>query len=385
MNKNITILKQLLQPISRYEFQKHVDFFKAEKHAKGLSCWNQFMAMVFAQYTNQASLKSIESGLLANNKCLYHLGISKTNKSTLAYANENRDYRVYEHLFYHMYGKVKQIAPKHRFRFSNKLSSIDATTIALCKTSFPWADFRKTKSGIKLVVKLNHSGYIPEDVRIKAARNHEKPSMSHFFFERDEIVAFDKGFSDYRFFANLYNNGSYFVTRLKNNAQYEILFDVPVKHKNILSENIISFTGYYSKKKCSMKLRMIVSYDPDTDKTITLITNNFNLSAKTISAIYKERWQIEILFKMLKQYLKIKKFYGNSKNAVLTQVHIALICFLLLAYVRFLHKCSMPLSQLIALFRLNIFMRTNLSDLLLSLTRPPPKHSFVKSVQGVLF
>jgi hypothetical protein len=385
MKENSTILKQLLHPILRYEFQKQVDFFKAEKHAKGFSCWNQFTAMVFAQYTNQTSLKSIESGLLTNNRCLYHLGISKTSKSTLAYANENRDYRVYEHLFYHLYGKVKQIAPKHRFSFSNKLSSVDATTIALCKTSFPWADFRKTKSGIKLVVKLNHSGYIPEDVRIKAARNHEKPSMHHLSFEKDEIVAFDKGFSDYRFFATLYNNGSYFVTRLKNNAQYEILSELPVKHKNILSENIISFIGYYSKKKCSMKLRMIISYDPDTDKTITLITNNFNLSAKTISAIYKERWQIEILFKMLKQYLKIKKFYGNSRNAVLTQVYIALICFLLMAYVRFLHRWPMPLSHLISLFRLNIFMRTDLSDLLESLTRPPPRHNDIKSFQGVLF
>jgi hypothetical protein len=385
MKKNITILKQLLQPISRYEYQKHVDFFKADKHAKGLSCWNQFTAMVFAQYTNQSSLKSIESGLLANNRCLYHLGISKTSKSTLAYANENRDYRVYEHLFYHIYEKVKQLAPRHRFRFSNKLSSVDATTIDLCKTSFPWADFRKTKSGIKLILKLNHSGYMPEDAIIKAARGHERPSMNHFLFEKDEIVAFDKGFSDYRFFATLYNNGTYFVTRLKKNARYEVVSELPVKHKNILSENIISFTGYGSKKKCPMKLRMIVSYDPEIDKTITLITNNFNLSAKTIASIYKERWQIEILFKMLKQYLKIKKFYGNSKNAVLTQLYIALICFLLLAHIRFLHRCSIPLSQLISLFRLNAFMRIDLSDLLLSLTRPPPRRSSFKSFQGVLF
>lgn len=385
MKNNSTLLRQLLQPISRYEFQKHVDFFKAEKHSKGLSCWNQFAAMVFAQYTNQTSLKSIESGLLANNRCLYHLGITKTSKSTLAYANEIRDYRVYEHLFYYLYGKVKRIAPKHRFRFSNKLSSVDATIIDLCKTSFPWAGFRKTKSGIKLIVKLNHSGYMPEDVRIKTARNHEKPSVNHFMFEKDEIVAFDKGFSDYRFFANLYNNGSYFVTRLKKNARYEILSDVPVKHKNILSENIISFTGYGSKKKCPMKLRMIISYDPDTDNTITLITNNFTLSSKTIAAIYKERWQIEILFKMLKQYLKIKKFYGNSKNAVLTQVYIALICFLLLAYVRFLHNVILPLSQLVALLRFNIFMKRKLADIFELIGKPPPRYSHKKSVQGVLF
>jgi len=292
---------------------------------------------------------------------------------------------VYEHLFYYLYEKVKQIAPKHRFKFSNKLSSVDATTIDLCKTSFPWADFRKTKSGIKLIVKLDHSGYIPEDVKIKAARNHEKPSVNHFFFEKDEIVAFDKGFSDYRFFANLYNNGSYFVTRLKNNAKYEIISDVLIKHKNILSEKVICFTGYYSKKKCSMKLRMIVSYDPDTDKTITLITNNFTLSSKTIAAIYKERWQIEILFKMLKQYLKIKKFYGNSKNAVFTQLYIALICFLLLAYVKFLNICLLPLSQLIALFRLNIFMKINLFNLISFIEKPPPRQNCVKSVQGVLF
>ena len=232
---------------------------------------------------------------------------------------------------------------------------------------------------------MNHNGYIPEDVRIKAARGHERPSMNHFLFEKDEIIAFDKGFSDYRFFANLYNNGSYFVTRLKKNACYEVVSDVPVKHDNILSENIISFTGYGSKKKCPMKLRMIVSYDPDTDNTITLITNNFALSAKTIAAIYKERWQIEILFKMLKQYLKIKKFYGNSKNAVLTQVYIALICFLLLAYVRFLHNVILPLSQLIALLRLNIFMKRKLADILEFIGKSPPRRSLNKPVQGVLF
>jgi hypothetical protein len=385
MKKNITILKQLLQPISRYEFQKYVNLFKADKHSKGLSCWNQFTAMIFAQFTNQTSLKSIESGLLANNRCLYHLGISKTSKSTLAYANENRDYRVYEHLFYYLYGKVKQLAPKHRLRFSNKLSSVDATTIDLCKTSFPRADFRKTKSGIKLILKLNHSGYMPEDVIIKAAHGHENPSMTRFLFEKDEIGAFDKGFYDYLFFAALYTNGSYFVTRLKDNARYEVIFCVPVTHKNILSEKVISFSGYGSKKKCSMKLRVIKSYDPETDKTITLITNNFTLSSNTIAAIYKERWQIEILFKMLKQYLRIKKFFGNSKNAVLTQVYIVLISFLLLAYVRFLHNVTFPLSQLVALLRLNIFMKRKLVDILEFIDKPPPRCSYKKPVQGVLF
>jgi hypothetical protein len=385
MNNNTTILKQLLQPISRPEFQKHTDFFQAEKHAKGLSSWNQFVTMIFAQLTNQSSLHSIESGLRTNSNCLYHLGISKTSKSTIAYANENRDYRVYEHMFYDLYDKVKLLAPKHRFRFKNKLSSIDATTIDLCKSTFPWADFRKSKGGVKLVLKLNHNGYIPEQVKITNARPHEKTSVNHSWFDKDEIVAFDKGFSDYQFFANLYNNGSYFVTRLKNNAQYEVISEIPSKEKNMLYEKIIIFTGYTSRKKCPMKLRMIESYDPDTCKTITLITNHFSLSLKSISAIYKERWQIEIFFKMMKQYLKIKKYYGNSRNAVFTQIYVALICFLLLAYLRFTTKCKIPLSRIISILRLNIFLKQNLFQLLEYVERPPPLLYSKKSCQGVLF
>jgi hypothetical protein len=385
MNKNITILKQLLQPISRPEFQKHADFFQVEKHAKGLSSWNQFVTLIFAQLTNQSSLHSIESGLRTNSNSLYHLGISKTSKSTIAYANENRDYRVYEHLFYDIYYKIKAITPKHKFRFKNKLSSIDATTIDLCKTTFPWADFRKTKSGVKLVLKLNHNGYIPEQVKITNARPHEKTSVNHSWFYKNEIVAFDKGFSDYHFFANLYNNEIYFVTRLKKNAQYEVISEISSKHDNILSEKVISFTGYTSKKKCPMELRMIESYDQDTGKTITLITNHFSLSPKTIAAIYKDRWQIEIFFKMMKQYLKIKKYYGNSMNAVYTQIYIALISFLLLAYLKFTTKCKIPMSRIVAILRLNIFLKRDLFDLLERIERPPPNRFQKKSCQGVLF
>jgi putative transposase len=341
--------------------------------------------MIFAQFTNQPSLKSIESSLLANSTCMYHLGISKTSKSTIAYANENRDYRVYEHLFYELYSKVKAIAPKHRFRFKNKLSSVDATTIDLCNATFPWAKFRKSKSGVKLVLKLDHNGYIPEQATLTNAICHEKTSVNYSWFDKDEIIAFDKGFSDYKFFANLYNNGIYFVTRLKKNAQYEVISEISSKHENILSEKIISFTGYYSKKKCPMKLRMIESHDPDTDKTITLITNHFSLSPDTIAKIYKERWQIEIFFKMMKQYLKIKRYYGNSRNAVYTQIYIALISFLLLTYLKFTTKCRIPMSRIISILRLNIFLKRDLLHILEIIEKPPPGRCSIKSCQGVLF
>ena len=385
MGYNTTILKQILQPISRYEFEKQVKFYEAEKHAKGLSCWNQFTAMVFAQITKQTSLKSIESGLRANNHCLYHLGISKTSKSTLAYANTKRDYRVYKHLFYYVLSKVKEIAPKHRFKFTNKLSSIDGTTIDLCKTTFPWADFRKNKSGLKLVIKLDHNGYIPEDIDIKNARKHERHSMNQFCFEENEIVAFDKGFSDYNFFASLYKNGTYFVTRLKRNARYEVNKELKIIHKNILSDKLINFSGFTSKKKCPMKLRLIKSYDPETENVIDIITNNFTLSAKTIAAIYKERWQIEILFKMLKQYFKIKKYFGNSRNAVLTQIYIALICYLLIAYMKFLYKIKIPLSQILSLFSLMAFSKIEISALFGIIEKPPPNFYIKNPVQGRLF
>lgn len=385
MNKGTTILNQLLRQISRFDFQKAMDTYKVEKHAKGLSSWNQFAAMAYGQITNQRSLKNIESVLRSNSLKLYHHGISKTSKSTLAYANENRDYRAYAELFAIILEKVQRIAPKNVLHIGKKVTSIDATTIDLCKTQFPWAVFRKTKSGVKLIVKLNHDGYLPEHVQVKNAIRHETQSVGLIPFTHNEIVVFDRGFSDYSFFASLYHNETSFITRLKKNAQFTIMENNTINDDLILADEKIQYTGYYSQKHHPMSLRRITSIHPETGDTIDLLTNDDTLSAKTVADIYRERWQIEIFFKMIKQFLRIKKYYGNSRNAVLTQIYIALILYLLIQMQRFLSKTAIPFSTFLSIIVSNAFQKINLENILNTIFKPPERMQRTKSLQGVLF
>lgn len=385
MNKGTTILNQLLRPISRYEFQKAMDTYQVEKHSKGLSSWNQFFAMAYGQITNQRSLKNIESGLRSNSARLYHHGVSKTGKSTLAYANENRDYRAYAELFSIVLDKVQRIVPKTKFNIGKKITSIDATTISLCKTQFPWAEFRKTSSGVKLVIKLNHDGYIPEHIQIRNAAEHESQSANRIPFNENEIVVFDRGFSDYRFFANLYQTKTSFITRLKKNAKFTVIKCNDITDDYITADEQISYTGYYAKKNYPMPLRKVTSIHPETGEVIDLLTNDETLSARMIADLYRERWQIEIFFKMIKQFLHIKKYYGNSRNAVLTQIFIALILYLLIQLQRYLSKTPIPFSTLVSIIGNNAFQKLDLDTVMQQILKPPNIRIQKNSLQGVLF
>lgn len=385
MNKGTTILNQMLRQISRFEFQKAMGTYNVEKHAKGLSSWNQFVAMAFGQITNQRSLKNIESGLRSNASKLYHHGISKTSKSTLAYANENRDWRAFAELFSIVLNKVQKIAPRHTFSIEKKVKSIDATIIDLCKTQFPWAEFRKTKAGVKLIIKLDHDGYLPEHVQATNAIEHETQYTEKIPFTDEELVVFDRGFSDYSFYANLYSTGTSFVTRLKKNAKFIVVECYEVTDENIISDEKIQYTGFYSQKNHPMALRKITSMDPETGETIDLLTNDFSLPAGTVASLYRERWQIEIFFKMLKQFLKIKKYYGNSKNAVLTQIFIALILYLLIQMQRFISTVQVPFSTFLSIISNNAFQKYDLLDLFSQIQKPPNLRQSENSMQGVLF
>lgn len=385
MNKGSTILNQLLRQISRFEFQKAISTYQVEKHAKGLSSWNQFCAMAFGQLTNQRSLKTIEAGLRSQGRKLYHHGIIKTSKSTLAYANEHRDYRAFQEIFSILLDKVKTIAPKNKLLLSKNLISIDATTIALCQTQFPWARFRKTKSGIKLLIKLNHDGHLPEHVQMTNAKEHELQSVQMIPFADDELVVFDRGFSNYQFFSRLYHNKVSFITRLKKNANYSIVGRNDAEEESILSDHKIVFTGYRAKKTCPMILRKIISIDQRTGKAVELLSNDHDLSAKTIADQYRERWQIEIFFKLMKQFLRIKRYYGNSRNAVMTQMFISLILYLLIQLQRFLSKNHIPFSTLIAVVQTNAFQKIDIQGLFERIFKPPDLKMRRISAQGVLF
>jgi len=266
-----------------------------------------------------------------------------------------------------MYEEAAKSSESHGFKFKNRLFSVDATTIDLCLKLFPWADFREKKGGIKLTVKLDHQGKIPAFVVFGNAREHESKKIKEIPFKADDVVVFDRGFTDYGYFSALNRQKVWFVTRLKKNAQYRIIRKNETKNKNIKSDYEIKIPKYSENET----LRKIVAIDPDTGKKITLLTNNHQWAASTIGSIYRDRWQIELFFKAIKQNLKIKRFYGNSRNAVLTQIWIALIVYL----IYYILKCKSKnfirgFTDFIHVIRTMLFQRASLLDWMNG--TPPP-------------
>lgn len=351
-----TIFAQVLQLVNRHEFQKiEKQGFAANRKYRKFSRWNQFSAMLFAQLSGSVSIRAIAEQFRFQARRLYHLGLKCVKRSTLSDANQKRSSDFFQAVFEHQYAKVRQLAPNNKFRFKNPLYSLDSSTIDLCLSLFPWASFRRTKSGIKLHTILDHNGYIPAFVQITEADKSDIKVARMLNLPPNSIVVMDRGYVDYEWFQELTNSRIFFVTRLKSNARYRVIKrHAAMKVKGITSDQIIELTGAKFKDKC-IRLRRIGYSDPETGKHYYFLTNHFRLSAKTIADIYKDRWQVELFFKWIKQNLKIKSFLGNSKNAVMTQIWIALIAMLLLAYLKFKAKLESSLSRILLLIRLNLF------------------------------
>jgi hypothetical protein len=278
--------------------------------------------------------------------------------STLAYANEHRPNELYERVFYQFLERCRREAVQkgHKFRFKNKLLSLDATVIDLCLSMYNWAKFRQTKGAIKLHLLLDHDGYLPSFAVITEGRTHEITIVKKLYFAPGTILVYDKGYVDYMFWGRLCHDGVFFVTRMKSNAVYNVVEvrEVP-KNRNVLSDCVIRLIGVDAQEKCPFELRRIEVWDPEEEKVFVFLTNNMKLGSTTIAAIYKDRWQIEIFFKALKQNLKIKTFVGTTANAVKTQIWTALIAMLLLKYLKLRSTFGWSLSNLIALLRMNLF------------------------------
>jgi hypothetical protein len=363
MSHHHTILGQMVKMISRFEFDKAVEQTKSEYHSRGFSSWNHFVSMLFGQLAGQDSLRGIEAGLASQTKNLYHLGVRPIHRSTLAYANKNRPHDLFKNVFYFMLSKCQPLAPKHKFRFKNPLYSIDATIIKLCLSLFDWAKFRTTKGAVKLHVKLNHSGYLPNFVRVTTGKVHETKVAPKVPLEKGDVVILDRGYLNFHWLRTLCERGTYFVTRLKKNARYKVVERRSTQHlKHIFADQIIELEGFYSRKKYPYRLRRIHSRDPQTGKRIVILTNQFAWSARTIAAVYKDRWQIELFFKVIKQNLKIKSFVGTSENALLSQLWVALIAYLMMAYLKFKSSFGWSLYTLSSILPTNLFSRRNLWD-----------------------
>lgn len=359
MNKFSSIFGQILQIFDKRDFLQAVRDTKAERAAKGFTCWDQFVAMLFCQLGQAHSLREICGGLATCLGKLKHLGIGDAPKrSTLSYANEHRPWQLYQKMFFHLLDKCQSMArlQKRKFRFKNKLFSLDATVIELCLSLFDWASFRQTKGAVKLHLLLDHDGYLPVFATVTEGDVHEINIARDLSFPKGSIVAIDMGYIDYALYSRWTNEGVFFVTRQKGNAAYRVVEEQRVPaYRNILKDQIIELTGYYARKDCPHRLRRIEVRDDENNRTFVLLTNHLKFGATTVAAIYKDRWQIEIFFKAIKQNLKIKSFVGTSKNALLIQIWTALISILLLKFLRFKSSMNWSLSNLVAMLRYNLF------------------------------
>jgi len=358
MVRHASLFSQLLAFFDRNKFKNLVMKHKTEKYSKGFKSWDHFVSMLFCQVAQAKSLREISGGLACCNGKLRHLGVgSAPNKSTLSYANTKRSWKLFRDLFYETFDFCRKASPgKHKFRFKNKLLSLDSSTISLCLKLFPWAEFRRKKGAVKLHLLLDHDGYLPSYAHISNGKRHESTYARKFPLAAGSIITMDRGYTDYKLYSFWTAKDIYFVTRLKTNASYEVLEERPVpQNRNILSDQIIKLTGYKARKECRFLLRRIVVWDAEKQRDITLLTNHYKFGATTISAIYKDRWQIELFFKAIKQNLRIKTFVGTTENALNIQIWTALIAMLLIKFLQLKSKFKWSLSNLVAFLRWNLF------------------------------
>jgi hypothetical protein len=356
------MFSQILKLIPRIDFERIVKETGAEYRSKGLSSWSQFVAMLFCQLGRAHSLREIEGGLKSCEGKLAHLGIEAPARSSLSYANGHRPWELFEKVFYGLFETVAAKAVgKKKFRFKNKLVSVDSTVIDLCLSMYDWAKFRRTKGAVKLHLVLDHDGYLPCFGIITDGKVADVKAAHQMHFAPDTIVVDDRGYNDFRLFAKWTDASVYFVTRMKDNTLFEVVeeHDVP-KHRNILKDQTIRLTGTGAQQKCPHLLRRIEAVREDTGGILVFLTNHHGLGATTIAAIYKDRWQIELFLKALKQNLKIKTFVGTSANAVKTQIWTALISMLLLRYLQLCSRFGWSLANLVALLRMNLFTHRDL-------------------------
>lgn len=372
-----SLFNQLLYHFPRGEFGALVQKHQAERAAKGFTCWTQFVSMLFCQLAHADSLREICNGLACSVGKLVHLGVLVApNKSTLSYANEHRPAALFEDLFYTVLGRFRDQeglgGRKAKFRFKNKLMSLDSTTISLCLDLFPWAKFRRAKGGVKAHVLLDHDDYLPAYVLITEARKSDVRVAQSLDLNAGSIVAMDRGYNDYALFGKWTNRGVFFVTRLKENAAYDVVESAagPLP-RHILAEEQIRFSGPKATKACPHLLRRVVVWDEVNQRQIVLLTN-LQFGPTTIAAIYKDRWEIELFFKALKQNLKVKSFVGTSRNALLIQIWTALIAILLLKWLHHLSQAKWSLSNLASMLRLNLFTYRDLQRWLENPFDTPP-------------
>ena len=379
MTRVCSLFSQILQLFSRLEFEANVRQHRAERHARGFTCWGQFVAMLFCQLGHAQSLREICGGLAASEGKLKHLGLpGAPARSTLAYANEHRPWQLYQTVFHQLLEKCQGVVAKQpgkkkrKFRFKNKLLSLDATVIALCVSVFDWAQFRRTKGAVKLHLLLDHDGYLPSFAVVTEGKQHEVRVARQLHFAPGTILALDRGYTDYEWFAQLTKQGVYFVTRLKDNADYEVIEEREIPQRRGVRRDQVIFFYKLAQAGVDCFFRRVEYYDEEHDQLLVFLTNHMSLAAATVAAVYKDRWAIELFFKALKGNLRVKTFVGTSENALHIQIWTALIAMLLIKYLQLRATFGWSLSNLVALLRQQLFVYRDLWTWLDDPFQPPP-------------
>ena len=371
MSHGTIILGQVLKLMPRAHVESLDKTYSTGRPSRVLSRWSQFGALVFAQLAGRHSLRDVVTAMASQSEALALLGVTPPKRSTLAEANERRPAALYQSLFTTLYARCRALAPGHGFRFKNPLFSVDSTTISLCLNLFPWARFRTAKGAIKVHTLLDHAGHLPAFVVITEGKRSDIAIARGLELPRGSIVAMDRGYIDYQFFFRLTQDGVYFVTRQKVNAKFKVTARFAIDClRGVTSDQNVVLQGPHG-AAYPETLRRVGYRDPETGKHYVFWTNAFHLAAATIAAIYKERWQVELFFKVIKQNLKLKTFLGTSENAVMTQIWVALITYLILAFLRFKSGLGLSFQQLLRLLQINLFDRRNLVDLF----RPPQRQT----------
>ena len=364
MNKEKYVFSQLVSFLDRSKFNRIVAKYDGDKYVKHFTCWNQFLAMMFGQLSNRESLRDLIIALEAHHSKCYHLGLGKNvSKSSLARANQDRDYRIFEEFAYYLVNIVKQKSSIDIFQLNGNVYAFDSTTIDLCLSVFWWAKFRKRKGGIKVHTLYDVETQIPTFFHVTSASVHDSKVMSEIPYETGSYYVFDRGYNNFSQLYRIEQIGAYFVIRAKKNVQFKAVKWKRRLPKNILSDTIIEFTEYKANKDYPKRLRQVSFYDDEQDREFIFLTNAMHLSAHTVAELYKNRWQVELFFKWLKQHLKIKKFWGTTENAVRIQIYIAISTFLLVTIVKNEMKLQRSTYEILQILSISLTDKTHLTDL----------------------
>jgi hypothetical protein len=359
MYQGQTIFSQLMEFLPRHSFRQCVNRYQGNYRMRSFSCHDQFLCMAFAQLTFRESLRDIECCLRALQEKLYHVGFrSPISRSTLADANENRDWRIYADFAQVLINHARPLYLKEDFgvQLEQTVYALDSSTIDLCLSLFPWARFRKTKAGIKLHTLLDLRGSIPSFIAITEAKLHDVNILDALVPESGAIYVMDRGYLDFERLYALHQAPAFFVIRSKSNTDLHRLYSNPVdKDTGVRCDQIVVLDGFYTQHSYPEKLRRIKFYDDQRNKRLTFLTNQFILPAKTIADLYRCRWQVETFFKWIKQHLRIKAFYGTSENAVKTQIWIAVCVYVLVAIIKKRMHVSLSLYTILQILSLTLF------------------------------